>query len=528
MNQSVDAFRSQSLSRFHACRVLLAATAGLVVSACGADPTSTSDSDQLSGANESVGEVSFAVQNITIDIRRSLVVTEQPILDRFSFERVLSQLAGQSGVPGLTALGLFQQWWGTQNPASAGGPGPHCDDEVHPSYGTVHNGYPYFCRPAPSEGGQSTCDPFAAGSSCAYIPIGLFNRFDLAPEDGSHCGEHRIVFAKTSGITTTNDRNLLIFEATLRNPQPQQGLKGCRPIVDFWADLSDVSELDARADALEEFYFEGSGNIPPVISISHFGDNPLGAGQVRTNQFIQTSTGWSLREFKLLRECTTTPNGGGNGAGGGNGSGSNGGTTTCTALRFLPETVKNNAFGGLFEPASTYALAADFRAYLPGQVASLAGSSLTAIDIGVPNDFNTAQSQASGATADEMRYKDRIGAAPSALRASIQAELTALGSTLTVDDIALRAQAMSCAGCHRLNNDVAIGGDLTWPSALGFVHVSERETETLDGVTRYRLSPALIDHFLPHRKQIIEDFLNEKPRPSKGPQHPIGGRRSHG
>jgi hypothetical protein len=526
MNQPVNASRSKSTSRTGAGAVLLAASMALTLSACSLDPTSTSDS-----TGENIDETSLAVQDITLDIRRSLVVTEQPILDRFSLEHVLSQLASQSGVSGLTALGLFQQWWDTQNPASSGGSGPHCDDVIDPLYGTVLNGYPYLCRPAPSEGSQSTCDPFATGSPCAYIPVGLFNRFDLAPEDGAHCGEHRIVFAKASGVTATNDRNLLIFEATLMNPQPQQGIKGCLPIVDFWADLSSEPDLEERADALEEFYFDGHGNIPPVISREHFGDNPLGAGQVRTNQFIQTTTGWSLREFKLLRECTTTPNGGGNGTGGANGSagnGSVGGTVTCTAMRFVPQTVKNNAFGGLFDPASTYPLAADFRSFFPSQVANLAGSSFSTIDIGVPNQFNNAQSQASGATASEMRYKDRLGADPSALRSSIQAQLTALGSTLTVDEIALRAQAQSCAGCHRLNNDVEIGGGLTWPSALGFVHVSERETDTVDGVTRFRLSPALVDHFLPHRKQVVEDFLNNKPRPPRGPTFPIGGRRSHG
>ncbi len=188
-------------------------------------------------------------------------------------------------------------------------------------------------------------------------------------------------------------------------------------------------------------------------------------------------------------------------------------------MRFVPQTVKTNPFGGLFEPASTYPQASNFRAYFPAQVASLAATSIPGIGMSIPNEFNSAQSQASGATAAEMRYKDRLGADPSDLRTSIQAQLTALGSTLTVDEIALRAQAwQSCAGCHRLNNDVSIGGGLTWPSAIGFVHVSERETETVDGVTRYGISPALTNHLLPHRKLVVEDFLNNKPRPPKGPK----------
>ena len=55
-----------------------------------------------------VDELALPVQDITLDARRSLAVTEQPILERFSFQRVLEQLAADSGVPGLTSLSLFQ------------------------------------------------------------------------------------------------------------------------------------------------------------------------------------------------------------------------------------------------------------------------------------------------------------------------------------------------------------------------------------------------------------------------------------
>ena len=65
------------------------------------------------------------VNTITVDTRRSLVVTEQAILAGFSFQRVMTQLAAQSGVPGTTALSLFQQWWDTQNPAPGTTSGPH-------------------------------------------------------------------------------------------------------------------------------------------------------------------------------------------------------------------------------------------------------------------------------------------------------------------------------------------------------------------------------------------------------------------
>lgn len=463
----------------------------------------SASSEQGADGNDFVQQ---AVKVTAIDVRRSLAVTEQTILTRFSLQRVMTQLATQSAVPGLTATALFQQWWDTQNPGPGLYPGVHCDDTVTPPYGSTINGYSYLCR-AGAEGAQASCDPFAPNSSCAYIPIGLFNRYDQAPENGAHCGEYRIVYAKSSGINSTSDRNLLIFEAALPNPHPQQGLKGCQQIIDTWADLTPQNDIQARAAALETFYFSGQGDVAPVVSIANYGDNALGAGQIRTNQFSNTTTGWSLREFKLLRSCS------------GN---------SCSSLRFVPVTDKNNSFGLLFDPSSSYATAPAFRSFFPSQVANLNANSVPGLDIATPDTFNTAQSQASGVTAAEMRYSVQFGSAPSPLRTDLQTQLSTLGSSLTPDDIVARAQALSCAGCHRLSNAAALGGGLTWPSSLGFTHVTERETEVVGGETRFVLSDALITQFLPARKAIFEDYLNNRPHPSKGPTHPLNGSATHG
>lgn len=466
----------------------------------------------ISGCSAQAGDepgtdsIQEAVKNRTIDIRRSLVVTEQSILARFSFERVMNQLATQANVPGLTGLQLFQQWWDTQNPAPGVYAGAHCNDQVDPSLGTVINGYPYFCRDG-AEGAQVSCNPFTVGSPCAYMPIGLFNRFDQAPENGAHCGEYRIVYAKSSGVTSTSDRNLLIFEAVLPNPHPQQGIKGCQQIVDTWYDLSNQNSISARADALEDFYFDGQGVVGPVVSISNFGNNPTGVGQIRTNQFVNTTTGWSLREFKLLRTCAGS---------------------SCTAARFVPVTNKNNPYGPLFAPGSTLTSAAAFQAFFPSQVGKLIGSTLPGLDMATPDVFNTAQSQASGTSAAEMRYPDHFTTAPSTLRSALQTELSLAGSALTPDHVVKRAQTQTCAGCHRLSNNVDLGGGLTWPASLGFTHVTERETETVGGEVRFRISDTLVNQLLPARKVIFEEFLNDRPHPTRGPTHPLNGSSTHG
>lgn len=478
----------------------LVAGLGLVVA------TGCAGADGQTG--ESFDSAEQAVKVTTIDVRRSLAVTEQTILARFSLQRVLTQLATQSGVPGLTATALFQQWWDTQNPAPGLYPGPHCDDTITPGVGSTINGYSYLCRDG-AEGAQASCDPFAADSACAYIPIGLFNRYDQAPENGAHCGEYRIVYAKASGVTTTSDRNLVIFEAALPNPHPQQGLKGCQQIIDTWANLTPENDIQKRAATLESLYFQGLGQglFGPVIDIGNFGDNPLGAGQIRTNQFSNTTTGWSFREFKLSRACS-------------------GGA--CSSMRFIPVTDKNNAFGPLFDPNSSYATAPAFRSFFPSQVANLSASTIPGLDISTPDTFNTAQSQASGTTAAEMRYSVQFGNAASSLRSDLQTQLTALGSALTPDDIVARAQALSCAGCHRLSNNAALGGGMIWPASQGFTHVSERATEVVGGETRFQLSDALVNQFLPARQAIFEDFLNNRPRPPKGQTHPLSGSSTHG
>jgi hypothetical protein len=467
--------------------VLLAA---VVTGACGATPTAENlDEERLA-----------VVPSPIVDARRSLAITDQPILANFTLERVLGQLVSTSGVSGLTAAKLFHQLWDTQNPA----PGLDADTLSPNCTGTL-NGYPYECRPSPEEGGQAVCDPFAANSPCAYIPVGLFMRFDLAPTDGRHCGEYRVVFAKESGrlATGSQNRNLLIFEAAARNPHDEQGIRGCQKLVRAFAELSDIANANTRRTKLEQIYFDGYQEFDPVISFQNFGENPHGAGQLRTNQFVQPDEPrmWNLREFKLDKDCSPT----------------------C-ALRFVPVTNKVNPFGPLFDPTSEQENAGAFQAEFVTQVASLAGPNF---GMNTSDVFNSGQSLATSLS-DETDYPTNFGDGPSPFHDAIQAVLTNLGSTLTPVEIVKRAQVQACAGCHRFSNNVDVGG-IIWPPSLGFTHVSERDVdlETVAGVTRFKISDALVTLLLPARKQLVEDFLNEVPLPPRAPADPIGGRRVH-
>lgn len=412
----------------------------------------------------------------SIDPRRSLFVTDTDIVAAFSLQRVMESLVEQAnGRP--RATGLFQQWWDIMNPSPGQGSGPHCDDQVDPELGPVLNSYPYSCRPAPAEGAQAECTSFNE-AGCQYIPVAVVNRLDLAPADGSTCGEFRIIHAKSSGATNPTDRNLVIWEAAVPNPFPRAGRRGCGVIALYWSFLSVIDQPELRSRWLERFFFDGVGPIEPAVSIANYGANRNRAGQVRTNQFMGNSFIWNLREFQL--------------------------DTSTGVLRFTPVTAKTNPWGGLFAADASHPAAASFSQWLPGEIPLLSASDPNDIFMNVPDRFNSGQSMASNS--NDTDYLDQFGQEDSALRGALETELAELGSDLTAEHIVARAQTQSCAGCHQLSNGADLGGGTRWPSSLGFTHVSE-QTEVVDGVTRFRISPAVEQVFLPARQANLERFL---------------------
>lgn len=457
--------------------IVLISTLALGAGACGlGDVSAGGDSpDHLHSDRGGIGVLQQSLAPVVIDVRRSLAVTDQVITSTFTLGSVLDQLAAQSGVAGLTRLGLFTQLWDTQNPAASGVTGgPHCDDNG----GTV-NGFPYQCRLA--EGNQAF-NP--AAEIANYSLIGLYNRFDLASPNGADCGEHRMVFGRTSG----GGRAFIIFEAVLPNPTPSIGLEGCRPVANFWASLSTNNNAASRATALHNFYFVGLSGFSPVIHIDNYGNTGLThpTGQVRINEFMQLP--WMLREFHLQQ-------------------------VSATSTVFVPVTVKTNPFGDLFSANPFTPQAAVFQnTFFPSQVAALAVNDINLFNYTVPDNFNTGQSnpQNFGGIDD---YSAHFSPA-SQLATNIQAQLNAIGSTLTPANIVARAEALSCAGCHQLSDGAVLGGGLpNWPSSTGFVQSSEFTEPGPDG-TRFVISPALTGVFLPHRAQVLQGFLNRLPSAS--------------
>jgi len=468
------------MSRLDA-RLALVACAFLPVLACssGADPAL--DPGGITGEDgERVGVTSDELVSVACpkvsgtDVRRSLVVTDPSILASFSFAKVMGQVRTSANVATTeTNAGVFQRWMKTFGSTAAAG---DCNDpDVDP------NDYGLACPRAP-ELKLASVNPFPATSTVKFVPVALFNRFDLAPGSGANCGEYRIIYAMQSTSPSINGRAFIIFEAALPNPNPAAGIDACLPVARFWQGLTSDPDVASRGAKLVKFYMTGGAvaGFAPVVRAAHYGlhtnAGAATAGQIRTNFFVDFAE-WHLREFKTQRVCTNAAD-----------------PATCT-LAFDHVTVKNNPAEELF--AGTHARSNAFLTAFPNQVAPLAAATVPGIRMGTQNQFNEFESVSQ---ASNVVYKNVDSAA---MRGAIQTKLTSLRSTLTVDNILDRATTQTCAGCHQLSNGVNLGGGLVWPSSLGFVQVDERGN----------LAPALTDAtrgFLPQRKRVLEKFINAR------------------
>ncbi len=444
-------------------------------------------------ANEADAEAeAFDQQMHALMPERSLAVTEEAMLKGFSLQRVLAQLAAQSGVPGMNALKLFNQLWDTQDPAPGIGAGPHCDDESSFAGGPGLNDFPWQCPRAESY--QSAIDPFQGpADQHLYMPIGLFNRFDLAPSNGAHCGEYRIVYAMRPGhpLGQGRGRNFIIFEAILPNPVPSTGLNGCKPVAELWAELSDPFISDgARRAHLEKFYFfgglaGGSAAFAPVVHVNHYG-LMLGAngyscstGQIRTNQFVNGP--WTMREYKLANDCRCG---------------------TCE-LTMVPMTVKDNPYGDLFNSGSPEPLVPALQSTIVSQVHSLSINDINGFGYKVDDRLNAAESPIDDGP-QINNYPQRFAASPSLAFASAIAANIPASSSLTPDNIIARAHVFSCAGCHLQSDGADLGEGLIWPNSQGFTHVHEFASGT---PSSFEISQGLRDVFLPFRHELLAHFL---------------------
>jgi hypothetical protein len=416
---------------------------------------------------------------VTIDPRRSLLITESAIVSSFPILDVLNRLA--AGSPNsMTARQLFDQWMDLHNRAPGIGQGGHCNDELTNGAATL-NGFQFDCPRA--EGALVGANPTDGGPN-AFQPVAVVNRFDLATDPragGTDCGEYRLIYAKVSGVTVSTNRMQIIFEGVLPNPSPNgRDLSGCRPVAQFWADLSTVSDPAVRASRLKSFFFTGLPGFQPVVQASHYGfATPNAKGQIRSNLFMQAN--WALREYRL--------------------------SLVNNRLKMVGLPNGQSPAGQLFNETDPHAKGADFRDSFLSVVSSLAVNDINTFNANaLPSRFDSGDGDQQHAT--KSHYPAQFAKSPN-FSAAIQRKLTLSLSSITPAQVVERSMAMSCAGCHQLSNGKNLGGGLVWPASLQFVHVSEALRETSpEGLSRFRISPALTDVFLPRRKAVLESFLN--------------------
>jgi hypothetical protein len=454
-----------------------------------------------------------------IDPRRSLFVHDTATLGAadFTLRRTLTQIASQVAgvVPGTTATSVFRQLFDTQNPSVKGTTsGPHCDDN-----GSRLNGFPTHCSTALGNLASGT-DADVDARLDQFSVLGLVNRLDLAHQGWRNCGEFRIVYGyfKSPSCPCSNACGAggcvayiaAIFEAVLPNPKPGCP-EGCRPVAEFWKSLSGVATPASRAGRLEQFFYTGLPGFRPVVHVNHYGVPGVapeyggsGTGQIRTGYYSQ-------REFKTVIDCGATP---------------------CKFL-IVPVPAKNSPYSTLWNEDVAHrrgdyrVKAQQFQADVVAQLQSLSATAIMDIDYTVAPEHHQADGSAlslppdASVGHDTVEFKEAKGFITTFRTALARGSLPAL-------QVVKRASSLSCEGCHapfRSYPQDSIGKVTTpskqiittWPAVVGVTghHVDVLATslrELSGGMfgngTGHGLSPALLNVFLPHRKDFLLRQLN--------------------
>ncbi len=338
----------------------------------------------------------------------------------------------------------------------------HCGDESVDGQPTL-NGFPIECN-------REERNQF--DNLDLFFPTAAVNRLDLAPESGAHCGQQRLIFASNA-----QNRMFFIFEAQVPNPTPELGLAGCQPIADFWATQAVIVDPLERAVRLSQAFLSGlpeleEQGVGPFMTATNL---TVGSGQIRTNQF--DSFPWTLREFKL---ATDGPD-----------------------LTVVPFPVAESPRGELWNDSiPTPQGEACRQAFLEAIPNLLTDPAMMSFPI--PHECKDAESR----NDFSQDYREHLlGGDPEGFQAQLASAVE--GTGLNAIDVANRARfAGSCIGCHEEAGGSDLGNDVFAPFSNGFVHVDEfRIDECGEGEQCFGLSSAVVNVFLPHRAEVLSQFV---------------------
>lgn len=390
------------------------------------------------------------VADLKLDADRSFAITDKAILEGFPFLSVLDAITAYNGI---TSEGLFRQWWSLQTE-------PHCKEMLNDT-----------ARRCPTEEGALATATFRPED---FIPIGIVNRFDQASD--SQCGQYRLVYANRNA--TAQEAFHVIFEAELPNPRPEIGLQGCRPVAQFWADLSKIDSESVRRTKLEQFFYEGIPGFAPAIHADHYHRNQSG---IRTLQFNNISKFPNFYQFRLVRENGT--------------------------LAMKADVLENVSFSPLIDASNIDDRSKRFRQVYLENVKNLAVRDANLYFMRIPSEFQVQDSKPDKVyefALNNAYFKSLAKPEGQAFEAEIKAELQRLGSTITPMELVTRAETQTCIGCHFSGPGTPVGEGVEFPPALDRMsHVSERGGTA----TQFAISPAMKNVFVPHRMKILRDFL---------------------
>lgn len=360
-------------------------------------------------------------------------------------------------------IALYQQIWDSFATADQARlpDAVHCGDETTNGQPSL-NGYPISC---------DRIESFQVDNLSSFFPTAFVNRMDLAPANGAHCGQQRMIFANNAF-----NRAFMIVEAQIPNPAPELGIEGCRPLAEFWLQQNQISDPFERGKRLAEAFLVGD----PFLAEFGFGpfytaeNLTVGSGQIRTNTFDQDP--WTLREFKLALDGDQ--------------------------LRAIPFPVAESPHGALWNEG----------AELPAGEACRENFIAAALDGLLTDDLSQMSFVVDGICKNsESRNdfsEDYAGQMSEGFRAQLDESLA--GTGLSAFDVANRARfAGSCIGCHQEASGSFLGNGVFAPFSVDFPQVTEFPQQCSGGESGlcFPTSPALQSIFLPGRMNVLAALL---------------------
>ena len=194
-----------------------------------------------------------------------------------------------------------------------------------------------------------------------------------------------------------------------------------------------------------------------------------------------------------------------------------------------PDVLENMPLGRFFDATYDTPTAKRFRDAFVANVRNLAIDDENQFFMNIPREFLLAESNPGQSELDvvfEIPFiRSQFTLEGLVFSTRINVELLKAGSSLSPTDVVKRANRLSCTGCHFFNGNV--GGEGSGNALLGvefYQQISESFTETGEAGPRFTISRTMRDVFIPHRMEVLRNFLKSAAPPVQSNATIGGGR----